>query len=99
MGRRYPLFNVMEYQVPDLCVMSITPDEKTGKVLLDMPSKWDTSPQPPVLVTQKTIDYVMKDLIVFLCVPLVVPIHPLKLNETISENNALSPNNTFQYDD
>ena len=41
--------------------MSITPDEETGKVLLDMPSKWDPSPQPSVLVTQKTIDYVMKD--------------------------------------
>ena len=51
----------MEYQAPDLCVMSITPDEETGKLWLDMPSKWDPSPQPPVLVTQKTIDYVMKD--------------------------------------
>ena len=50
----------MEYQVPDLCVMSITPDEETGKVWLHMPSKWDPTPQKPVLVTQKTIDYVMK---------------------------------------
>ena len=59
--RRHPLFNAMEYQVPDLCVMSITPDEETGKVWLDMPSKWDPSPQPSMLVTQKTIDYIMKD--------------------------------------
>tara|TARA_B100001057_G_scaffold87974_1_gene83991 strand:- start:2337 stop:2555 length:219 start_codon:yes stop_codon:yes gene_type:complete len=51
----------MDYQVPDLCVMTITPDEETGKVWLDMPSVWDPSPQPPVLVTQKTIDFVMKD--------------------------------------
>ena len=51
----------MDYQIPDLCVRSITPDEETGKVWLDMPSKWDSTPQKPVLVTQKTIDYVMKD--------------------------------------
>ena len=51
----------MDYQIPDLCVMTITPDEETGKVWLDMPSVWDPSPQPPVLVTQKTIDFVMKD--------------------------------------
>ena len=51
----------MDYQVPDLCVMSITSDEETGKVWLEMPSVYDTNPQPPVLVTQKTIDYVMKD--------------------------------------
>jgi len=51
----------MDYQIPDLCVMSITPDEETGKVWLDMPSVWDPSPQPPALVTQKTIDYVTKD--------------------------------------
>jgi len=49
----------MEYQVPDLCVMSITPDEKTGKVWLHMPSKWDSTPQPAMLVSQKVIDYVM----------------------------------------
>ena len=49
----------MEYQIPDLCVMSIRPDEETGKVLLDMPSKWDPSPQPAMLVSQKVIDYVM----------------------------------------
>ena len=51
----------MDYQVPDICVMSITPDEETGKLWLVLPSVYDTSPQPPVLVTQKTIDYVMKD--------------------------------------
>ena len=51
----------MDYQIPDLCVMSITPDEETGKVWLDMPSVWDPSPQPPMLVTQKTIDFIMKD--------------------------------------
>ena len=49
--------------------MSITPDEETGKVWLDMPSKWDPTPQKPVLVTQKTIDYVMKD-------PYSVPMYP-----------------------
>ena len=51
----------MDYQIPDLCVMSITPDEETGKVWLDMPSVWDPSPQSPVLVTQKTIDFIMRD--------------------------------------
>ena len=60
----------MDYQVPDLCVMSITPDEETGKVWLEMPSVYDTNPQPPVLVTQKTIDYVMKD-------PYNIPMCPL----------------------
>ena len=51
----------MDYEMPDLCVRSITPAEEAGKVWLDMPSKWDPTPQKPVLVTQKTIDYVMKD--------------------------------------
>ena len=49
----------MDYQVPELCVMSITPDEETGKVWLDMPSVWDSTPQPAMLVSQKVIDYVM----------------------------------------
>ena len=49
----------MDYEMPDLCVRSITPDEETGKVWLDMPSKWDSTPQKPMLVTQEVIDYVM----------------------------------------
>ena len=49
----------MDYEMPDLCVRSITPDEETGKVWLDMPSKWDSTPQPAMLVSQKVIDYVM----------------------------------------
>lgn len=50
----------MEYQVPDLCVRSIAPDEASGKFWLDMPSKFDIEPQPPMLVDQYTIDYVRK---------------------------------------
>ena len=59
--RRHPLFNAMEYQVPELCVMSITPDGESGKLWLDMPSIYDRTPQKPTLVSQKTIDYIMKD--------------------------------------
>ena len=59
----------MDYQIPDLCVMSITPDEETGKLWLDMPSVWDPSPQLPMLVTQKTIDFIMKN-------PFTVPMCP-----------------------
>jgi len=49
----------MDYEMPDLCVRSITPAEEVGKVWLDMPSKWDSTPQPAMLVSQKVIDYVM----------------------------------------
>ena len=51
----------MEYQVPELCVMSITPDEKSGKLWLDMPSIYDRTPQKPMLVRQDVIDYIMKE--------------------------------------
>ena len=49
----------MDYQAPDLCVMSITPAEEAGKVWLDMPSKYDSEPQKPMLVSQSVVDYVM----------------------------------------
>ena len=49
----------MDYQAPDLCVMSITPAEEAGKVWLDMPSKYDSEPQKPMLVSQHVVDYVM----------------------------------------
>ncbi len=51
----------MEYQIPDLCVMSITPDKESGKLWLDMPSIYDHTPQKPMLVSQDVIDYIMKD--------------------------------------
>ena len=41
--------------------MSITPDEKSGKLWLDMPSIYDRTPQKPMLVRQDVIDYIMKD--------------------------------------
>jgi len=49
----------MDYEMPDLCVRSITPAEEVGKVWLDMPSVHDSTPQKPMLVTQDSIDYVM----------------------------------------
>ena len=49
----------MDYEMPDLCVRSITPAEEAGKVWLDMPSKYDSEPQKPMLVSQDAIDYIM----------------------------------------
>ena len=49
----------MDYEMPDLCVRSITPDEETGKVWLDMPSKYDSEPQSAMLVSQDAVDYII----------------------------------------
>ena len=51
----------MDYQIPDLCVMSITEvPGKPGRVILDMPSRWDPSPQPPAEVPMSTIEFIME---------------------------------------
>jgi len=49
----------MDYEMPDLCVRSITPAEEEGKVWLDMPSKYDSEPQSAMLVSQDAVDYIM----------------------------------------
>ena len=69
----------MDYQIPDLCVRSITPDEETGKMWLDMPSKYDSTPQKPMLVSQEVIDYVMNGKYQ---VPMCPPGWPNPLTET-----------------
>ncbi len=49
----------MDYELPTLCVRSVTPSQTDGKFLLDMPSLW--TDDGPVEVSQKVVDYVMVD--------------------------------------
>ena len=51
----------MDYQVPDLCVRELTEAETPGRFILDMPSRWDLSPQSPLEVDEETINFIMED--------------------------------------
>lgn len=51
----------MDYQPPELCVMSVTEAEEPGKFLLDLASIYDTSNQVPLLVDEATLTFVMEE--------------------------------------
>ena len=48
----------MDYQPPDLCIRSLE-EYKPGYYYLDMPSRFDPSPETPYImeVDQETVDY------------------------------------------
>ena len=55
----------MDYQPPQLCIVSITEEEQVGMFVLDMQSIW--RPSPTYTVSQETIDYVVERVV--MCPP------------------------------
>lgn len=60
----------MDYDSIDLCIRSITPSETNPEVVvLDMPSRYDPSPQKPVEVSLTVVDFIQERYNVVMCPP------------------------------
>ena len=60
----------MDYDSIDLCIRSITPSETNPeRVVMDMPSRYDPSPQKPLEVSQKVVDFIQERYNVVMCPP------------------------------
>ena len=59
----------MDYDSIDLCIRSLTPSETNPeRVVLDMPSRYDSSPQKPVEVSLTVVDFIQERYNVVMCI-------------------------------
>ena len=60
----------MDYDYPDLCIRSLE-ESRPGYYYIDMPSRYDATPQPIVEINQTTVDILMNhpDYPVAMCPP------------------------------
>ena len=57
----------MDYQPPQLCIVSITEAGEVGMFVLDMQSIWRPHQEPAYTVDEETIDYIVERVV--MCPP------------------------------